>query len=347
MRGALIGALAALVGCGGLIDAETDSGDAAARPTDASAGSSAGGDASASSDAWWRRDAWGERDARPARDARPSSDVWTEPDVDGASAPDATSSIDAASPPEASAEASLDAGSDGCSPGECPPASCGPDVQPVGYWRFTDCSATSATIEDGSGNGFDGTRNAAVSCAAGRSGLAGSFDGVSGEVDIADEEAFHLTTAVTLAAWVNPTEIGGLHTILNKWYAPDSYMLLVQNDQFIFTVALPGGEWGVDTVAAAPAVSGVWTHLAGTYDGATVSLYVNGVLAAQASAAPAGTTVALQQSTRPLCIGNCPSWNAFAGLIQDVWLGDAVLTQTQIQQLAFGCVSLDASVDGL
>jgi Concanavalin A-like lectin/glucanases superfamily len=333
MRGALVGALAALVGCGGLIAAEPDGGaaadDAATRPSDAST----------SSDASWRRDAWGDRDARPKRDALAEGDAWT-PDVDGVSASDATTtSIDVDVPPEASAEASTDAGSDG-------PASCITEAHPVGYWRFTDCSSTNATIEDWSGNGFEGTRNAAVSCAAGRSGLAGSFDGLTGEVDIADEQAFHMTTAVTIAAWVNPTEIGGLQTILNKWYAPDSYMLLIQNGEFQFTVALPGGQWGVDTVASAPAVSGVWTHLAGVYDGATLWLYVNGALAGQASAAPAGTTVALQQSTRPLCIGNCPSWNAFSGLIQDVWLGDAVLTQAQIQQLAFGCGGTDASVDG-
>jgi len=219
-------------------------------------------------------------------------------------------------------------------------------VPPVGYWTFGDCSAATATIADTSGNGFDGTRNGAVSCAAARSGLAGSFDGVSGEVDIADEQAFHLTTAVTLAAWVNPTQTGGLHTILNKWYAPDSYMLLIQNGQYQFSVALPGGQWGVDTTASAPATTGVWTHVAGVYDGSTVWLYVNGALAAQASASPAGTPVALQQSSRPLCIGNCPSWNAFAGLIEDVWLGDVVLTQPEIQQLAFGCPGADASIDG-
>jgi hypothetical protein len=228
------------------------------------------------------------------------------------------------------------AGGEAC----CPGAACGAGDQcslagaqppsPVGYWRFDDCSA-SATLQDSSGNGFTGQRMGGVACKPGFSGLAGAFDGSTGEVQIPDEPAFHMTNALTVGAWVNPTSTSGLHTILNKWYGPDSYMLLIQNGQYTFTVVAGGTYF---TVAAA-ATPNVWTHVAGVYDGAAGALriYVNGELAAQTMASGA-----LQQSPQPLCIGSCPSWNAFAGAIDEVWLGNAALTEAQVQQISMPAV---------
>jgi hypothetical protein len=131
----------------------------------------------------------------------------------------------------------------------------------VGYWRFDDCSTASTTIADTSGNGHNGQRSAATTCGTGISGQDGVFNGTSGSVQIADNAAFHMTNAVTVGAWVNPTNITGLHTILNKWYTPDSYMLLIQNGQFVFRVAAGGTTF----IAAAPATANVWTNVVGVF----------------------------------------------------------------------------------
>ena len=60
-----------------------------------------------------------------------------------------------------------------------------------------------------------------------------------------------------------------------------------------------------------------------------MALYINGALAAET---PASGT--LQQSNRPLDIGNHPSWAAYDGLLDEVRLYDQALTPLQIKELA-------------
>jgi hypothetical protein len=198
----------------------------------------------------------------------------------------------------------------------------------VAAWRFDDCASANPTLIDSTGHGYNATKSGGVTCTAGFAGAGAAFDGATGVVQVPDNAAFHFTDTFSVAAWVNPTQIGGLHTILNKWYAPDSYMLLIQDGRFEFMVTLAGG--GRVTVRA-PATAGVWTHVAGVFDGSRITLFVNAV--AVASAPAPGL---LQQSNRPLCIGSCPSWNAFAGTIDEVWLSERALTATQVRRLAYG-----------
>ena len=70
-----------------------------------------------------------------------------------------------------------------------------------------------------------------------------------------------------------------------------------------------------------------WTHVALTYDGATLRLYVNGSQAATRAA-----TGAIQTTTNPLWIGgNQPYGEYFQGLIDEARVYNRALTQTEIQ----------------
>jgi len=70
-----------------------------------------------------------------------------------------------------------------------------------------------------------------------------------------------------------------------------------------------------------------WTHLASTYDGATLRLYVNGVLAG--SKAVAGSLAA---TTNPLRIGGNSIWREFFnGQIDEVRLYKRALSAGEIQ----------------
>jgi hypothetical protein len=71
----------------------------------------------------------------------------------------------------------------------------------------------------------------------------------------------------------------------------------------------------------------VWTHVALTYDGAMLRLYVNGVQVA--SGAQAGS---LQTPATPLRIGgNVPYGEYFEGLIDEVRVYNRALSATEIQ----------------
>jgi hydrogenase maturation factor HypE len=82
---------------------------------------------------------------------------------------------------------------------------------------------------------------------------------------------------------------------------------------------------GVNGTAAVP--TNAWTHLALTYDGNTMRLFVNGV---QASSIAAGSPVLA--SANAFRIGGNSSWGEyFVGLIDEVRVYNRALTANEIQ----------------
>jgi hypothetical protein len=80
--------------------------------------------------------------------------------------------------------------------------------------------------------------------------------------------------------------------------------------------------WGATTLA-----NWTWYHVAATYDGTTMRLYVNGQLDGSG-----GSTVSVQNHTFPLKIGGRSNGaNHFGGWIDDVGIYSTALTATQIQ----------------
>ncbi len=154
------------------------------------------------------------------------------------------------------------------------------------------------------------------------------------EISSEGRSYLHFQDRITAAAWVNPRSVTGSRTIINQWYAADSFLLGIDNGKYFFSVAFLDGGAGRRAIVHAPAVANAWAHVAGVYDGAALKLYVNGVLRASTPASGA-----LQQSTRPIVIGGHPSWNAYDGLIDEVRLYQQSLSDAQAAQLAAGEVS--------
>ena len=80
----------------------------------------------------------------------------------------------------------------------------------VAAYGFNEGSGS--TVSDASGNGNNGTIANATWAATGKYGKALQFNGTSALVTIPDATSLHLTTGMTLEAWVNPstvTETGG------------------------------------------------------------------------------------------------------------------------------------------
>ncbi len=203
------------------------------------------------------------------------------------------------------------ADSDGDSEGDACEASPGP----VAYFPFETCTGGFYTGEGAQGG---------VGCAGGAVGSAASFDGSDDRVELANQPAYNFTDALTVAAWIKPDDIWGPHAVINKWNAMDSYLLSVVDGRIDFFVSFPNGAWGESKGVSGVVVEGQWTHVAGTYDGSAVRLYVNGRLVDET---PASGT--LQQSGRPLTIGH--HLGAYEGEIDEIYLfnyalgGDALL----------------------
>jgi hypothetical protein len=202
---------------------------------------------------------------------------------------------------------------------------------PAGAWHF-DINCSGATAFDSSGNDLHGVRSGSASCAAGaKGGKSLSFNGTNGKVEIADNAALDFTTAMTVSACVRP-QSATTGAIVSKWYALDSYLLAVDSGSFLFSLAFPGGQWGITKDAKAAASTGVWQHVAGVYDGANMHLYRNGALVAST---PASGT--LQQSARPVVIGNHTI--GFNGDIDHVYLYSRALTAAEVGTLKAECLN--------
>ena len=183
------------------------------------------------------------------------------------------------------------------------------------------------TTADQSGHGSTGTLSNAVWSAAGKFGKAFSFNGSNSFVSVPDANSLDLTTGMTLEAWVNPSALGSSwrSVIFKERPGSTAYDLYAHNGVAPETSVVIGSEQELKNTAALP--TGTWTHLAATYDGANLRLFVNGVQTA--SRALTGSIVT---TTGLLKIGgnsSYPEW--FSGLIDEVRIYNRALTAAQIQ----------------
>jgi glucose/arabinose dehydrogenase len=201
-----------------------------------------------------------------------------------------------------------------------------PSTGLVAAYGFNEGSGT--TVADLSGHNHPGTLSGPAWSTAGHAGNALSFDGVNDSVTVADHAELRMTNAMTLEAWVRPSALGGAwRTVLFKEQPGQmTYALYANTDTGKPTAqAYAGGERDARGTVALPV--NAWSHLAATYDGTTVKLFVNGVQAATKAGGGAMAT-----STRPLKIGgNSVFGEWFAGLIDDVRVYNRALTATDIQ----------------
>ena len=195
----------------------------------------------------------------------------------------------------------------------------------VAAYGFNDGSG--AQTRDSSGQGNTGTIAGATWTTNGKFGSALSFDGTSSWVTIADANSLDLTTGMTIEAWVSPSSGTAWRAVVLKETSGGlAYALYSANNGsrpagFVHTTA----DVGVTGTAAVPLNS--WTHLALTYDGATLRMYVNGILVKSGSASGAGVT-----SSGPVRIGGDSVWGEyFRGLIDEVRIYNRALTGGEIQ----------------
>ena len=196
----------------------------------------------------------------------------------------------------------------------------------VGAWSFDETSG--AQVADASGRSNHGTVSGATRVPDGRFGRALSFDGVDDWVTVADAASLDLTTGMTLEAWVNPAATGG------TWRTA---MLKEHGGTLAYGLYARGGgngpaahvNAGSDVGAAGPSVlpAGTWTHVAATYDGAMVRLYVGG-----AQVATRAVTGALATSSGALRFGGNGVWAGefFSGRLDELRVYDRALTAAEV-----------------
>ena len=201
----------------------------------------------------------------------------------------------------------------------------------VGQWNFDEGSGTTAA--DSSGLGNNATLAGAPTWVTGVHGTAIKLNGTTDWATIPDAASLDATTALTISAWVKPTKVATQYLVKKAVSSTtDGYELGLSSAGKAFVrlnQASKADTYRVDSLTSYP-TNGTWIHLAATYDGTTIRLYVNGVL----EGSVAGPT-SIKTNNLALTLGAEPGgFRPFAGTLDDVRVYSTALTQAQITTLA-------------
>ena len=194
----------------------------------------------------------------------------------------------------------------------------------VAAYSFDEGSG--ATAFDSSGSGNNGTIKGASWVTYGRFGRGLAFDGSTSVVTVSDSSSLDLTSGMTLEAWVYPSSFSIWNDMIYK--GGDAYYLEAASS---LTAGASVGT-GTKTLSSLlsspkPLPLGAWTHVAATYDGATLRIFTNGVLAASRP-----QTGSLSVSALPLSIGGDPSRGThYCGVMDEVRIYSRALAASEIQ----------------
>ena len=163
-----------------------------------------------------------------------------------------------------------------------------------------------------------------------------AFNG-SGVVDIqaaaaGDPNLTNLQWEISLAAWVKPdasTLSNQYNTIIAR-ANPFNWVLRQLNTGVAeFTLALEGGN--VFTAGTVNIVDGYWHHVAGTYDGTNVNIYVDGILDVSR---PAAGLLQLHPEAQVTIGGRHIQIHAWRGVLDDVGVYSYALSPEEVRDLA-------------
>jgi hypothetical protein len=198
---------------------------------------------------------------------------------------------------------------------------------PVAYYPFDEGTGTST--RDASGNGHTGTFQGGVTWVPGQFGSAVHINGTDGVVVVANGTGLNPTSAITISAWIKADSwADGNRRIVQKGDNDNQYRLLEEGNVFKFD--LSGVTNG--TLTTTLPSTGVWHQITATYDGATMKIYVDGVVVAQQAASGNIST-----TTNSLYIGSKgiggTLGNHFLGSIDDVRIYSVALSAEYVGYL--------------
>jgi len=144
-------------------------------------------------------------------------------------------------------------------------------------WHFDEGAGDVCVEANGSGNDgvFTGDGSGNINWVAGKAGSALEFSGETGAgqwVEVPHSADTDIRDAITMEAWIFPTTIDGdKRTVVTK----NAYYLQIeptaQIATYLYEVEPPGYHLSEGTVN-----ENEWAHVAVTYDGAEIKIYING-----------------------------------------------------------------------
>lgn len=149
------------------------------------------------------------------------------------------------------------------------------DPNLIAWWKLDE--ATDSVTYDETDYWNDGILYGDPQWVDGRIGNALDFDGVDDYVDCGNTDSLNITGNITVSLWVNTdTVASGTHR--SYLIKGDTSYALKQNSWGRIEFFVYIGGWQAVTYPVDDTFNSVWHHLAGTYDGSQIKLYVDGIL---------------------------------------------------------------------
>jgi hypothetical protein len=207
----------------------------------------------------------------------------------------------------------------------------------VGLWLFDE--GKGYETEDSSGNGYHGDLEGDVSWVDGVFGTALEFKG-GDYVELRDSAAnlpFGQREPFTITAWVR-NQGGG--TVIGKFNGGviGAYILVIGGGGSV-TFHREIDPWGL--AGSKPLPFGEFGHLAATYDGDTMKIYIDGELDVEQDRGPQNTDTVTPVLIGARFTGGNPS-EFFNGALDEVALFNVALTEDQIQEVMKGLAPPEA-----
>jgi RHS repeat-associated protein len=180
-----------------------------------------------------------------------------------------------------------------------------------------------AAAADRSGNGNVGAITGAPWTASGHHGGGLDLDGTDDHVTVPASASLNPTGGVTLESWIDPDTLQG--AVLRR---NNSYELRAQSDGAVmFRVWVAGNVQTLVSPTGLITTGGGDQHVAGTYDGANMRIYVDGNQVASRA-----QTGAMTHNSNPLYIGRNDFSNTyFNGMVDEVRVYDRALSEQEIE----------------
>jgi hypothetical protein len=200
------------------------------------------------------------------------------------------------------------------------------------YWRLGDAYRVAADERGGvpgSYGGYYSTYGGALTGDANRSAWLGGKSRIdqaeSSRVEMGDVYDFSGVAPFSWEAWIAPYSLGpDMPRIVSKEDPAAGYLLAVSPDGAVFSRFARGSRQSSQTPDPPPLYT--WSHLAATYDGARLRLFVNGSLQAEAP-----STALLPDRLTPLRLGSrSQDYMHYLGSLDEVAVYDRALTGDEI-----------------
>ena len=217
-----------------------------------------------------------------------------------------------------------------------------PDLGLLGHWAL-DESQPGSLVVDSSGFGSHGTPSANppvptpdVPPVRFEDPHSRSFNGEDQWIEMGNPAYLNLGGPTTMAAWVRATSADGIRNIVGHgyiWSSEHDFALRINAGTYMFTTWNGSDHAAIATMPASDL--GTWVHLCGVFDGATYSVYRNGVLAAatgDTTTPPAGINAIWAIGARAPQDGSALDY-PFQGQIDDVRIFGRALSADEIQAL--------------